>query len=56
MQLRQKIKQERNRLIQKISGEKKSGAPMIPGVSAKEVLLHCEDEEIVSGVIESNNK
>ena len=44
MQLRQKIKQERNRLIQKISGEKKSGAPMMPGVSAKEVLLHCEDD------------
>ncbi|MDQ6755638.1 MAG: amidohydrolase family protein, partial [Bacteroidota bacterium] len=44
MQLRQKIKQERNRLIQKISGEKKAGAPMMPGVSAKEVLLHCEED------------
>ena len=44
MQLRQKIKQERNRLIQKISGEKKAGAPMMPGVSAKEVLLYCEED------------
>ncbi|MBA3673853.1 MAG: amidohydrolase family protein [Chitinophagaceae bacterium] len=54
MLLRKKIKDERNRLIQKISGEKRTGAPMMPGVSAKEVLLHCEDEEIVSGIIESN--
>ncbi len=44
MQLRQKIKQERNRLIQKISGEKKAGVPVIQGVSNKEVLLHCEDD------------
>jgi imidazolonepropionase-like amidohydrolase len=53
--LRKKLKEERNRLIQKIIGEKKSGAPMMQGVSSKEVLLHCEDDEIVSGVSESNN-
>lgn len=45
MQLRKKIKDERNRLIQKISGEKKTGAPVIQAVSAKEVLLHCEEDE-----------
>jgi adenine deaminase len=45
MQLRKKIKDERNRLIQKISGEKKAGVPMMQGVSAKEVLLHCEEDE-----------
>ena len=44
MQLRKKIKEERNRLIQKISGEKKAGVPMMPGVSYKEVLLHCEED------------
>ena len=45
MQLRKKLKDERNRLIQKISGEKRSGTPTIQAVSAKEVLLHCEEEE-----------
>ncbi|MDB5221546.1 MAG: amidohydrolase [Chitinophagaceae bacterium] len=54
MQLRQKIKDERNRLIQKISGEKRSGTPVIQAVSAAEVLLHCEDEETISGVIEND--
>lgn len=44
MQLRIKIKEERNRLIQKMSGEKKAGVPVIKGVSAKEILLHCEDD------------
>jgi len=27
---------------------------VVQGVSAAEVLLHCEDEEIVSGIIETN--
>jgi imidazolonepropionase-like amidohydrolase len=54
MQLRKKLKEERNRLVQKIIGEKKSGTPMIQGVSNKEVLLHCEDDKIVSGITESN--
>ncbi len=54
MQLRKKLKEERNRLVQKIIGEKKSGTPMMQGVSSKEVLLHCEDDEIVSGITESN--
>ena len=54
MQLRKKLKEERNRLIQKISGEKKSGTPTMQGVSGKEVLLHCEEDEIVSGITESN--
>ncbi|MEJ7672382.1 MAG: amidohydrolase family protein [Chitinophagaceae bacterium] len=54
LQLRKKLKEERHRLIQKISGEKRTGAPVMQGVSAAEVLLHCEDEEIVSGIIETN--
>lgn len=53
MQLRKKIHQERNRLIQKMIGEKRSGAPVMQGVSNAEVLLHCEDDEITSGIIES---
>ncbi len=53
LQLRKKIKDERNRLIQKISGEKRSGAPVVQGVSAAEVLLHCEDDIIISGIIEN---
>ncbi|MEO6404490.1 MAG: amidohydrolase family protein [Ferruginibacter sp.] len=44
-QLRKSIREERNRLIQKIVGEKKSGTPMMQGVSNAEVLLHCEEDE-----------
>jgi imidazolonepropionase-like amidohydrolase len=54
MQLRNKIRDERNRLIQKISGEKRSGVPVIQAVSATEVLLRCEDDEITSGIIEND--
>jgi imidazolonepropionase-like amidohydrolase len=54
MQLRNKIREERNRLIQKISGEKRSGTPVIQAVSATEVLLRCEDDEITSGIIEND--
>jgi imidazolonepropionase-like amidohydrolase len=50
LKLRQKIKQERNRLIQKMSGEKKSGGPVVSAISAAEVILHCEDDETISGV------
>ena len=39
------IKYERNRLIQKMSGEKRSGAPMVPAAANQEVLLHCEDDD-----------
>ena len=56
MQLRKRLKDERNRLIQKISGEKRSGAPTIQAVSAAEVLLRCEDDEITSGVIENEKQ
>ena len=45
MLLRQKIKAERNRLIQKMNGEKKSGGSVIPAVSTKEILLHCEKDD-----------
>jgi imidazolonepropionase-like amidohydrolase len=53
LQLRNRIKEERNRLIQKISGEKRGGMPVTQAVSAAEVLLDCEDDNIESGVIEN---
>ena len=56
MQLRKRLKDERNRLIQKISGEKRSGTPTIQAVSASEVLLRCEDDVITSGVIENEKQ
>ena len=43
--LRQKIKEERNRIIQKMIGEKKSGGSVVPAMSTKEVLLHCEEDD-----------
>ncbi|MEO5985327.1 MAG: amidohydrolase family protein, partial [Ferruginibacter sp.] len=52
LKLRQKIKQERNRLIQKMSGEKKSGGSVIPAISIPEAIMHCEDDEIISRVTE----
>ncbi len=54
MQLRKKIQAERNRLIQKMSGEKKAGEPVAPPVANMEVLMHCDDEgENFSGIIET---
>jgi cytosine/adenosine deaminase-related metal-dependent hydrolase len=44
MMLRRKIKDERNRLIQKMSGEKRTGAPTIPAMASEEILLRCEDD------------
>jgi hypothetical protein len=41
--LRKQIQAERNRLIQKLAEEKKSGASMVPAQATEEVLLHCED-------------
>jgi len=43
--LRQRLQSERNRLIQKLSGEKKSGTPMVAAKASEQVLLHCEEDE-----------
>jgi imidazolonepropionase-like amidohydrolase len=49
LQLRKQIQEERNRLIQKLSGEKKGGAMMTPAQPRMEVELHCEsDDDAVS--------
>jgi imidazolonepropionase-like amidohydrolase len=41
--LRRNISAERNRLIQKMMSEKKSGAPMQPAAPSFQVLLNCGD-------------
>ena len=43
-QLRKELQQERNRLMQKLAGEKKSGASMAPAFAAQQIELHCESE------------
>ncbi len=43
--LRRKITAERNRLVQKLSAEKKSGAPMIAAQANPQVVLHCEADD-----------
>ncbi len=53
LQLQKKIQGERNRLIQKMSGEKKGGEPVAAPVATKEVLMHCDSiGEIYSGIIQ----
>ncbi|MDQ2718422.1 MAG: amidohydrolase family protein [Bacteroidota bacterium] len=42
--LRKQIAQERNRLVQKLSAEKKSGTPMIAAQASEQVVLHCEED------------
>ena len=55
MLLREKMKQEKNRLIQKLAGERRAGTTMVPAQASTEILLRCEDDNIVSGIIENNN-
>ncbi len=44
-QMRKQVQAERNRLIQKLSGEKRSGTPMVAAQPTEHVLLHCEEDE-----------
>ena len=48
---RKYIGQERNRLIQKMLGEKKSGAPMGAATPSYQILLSCGDHQEHSGLI-----
>ena len=43
--MRKQMQAERNRLIQKLSGEKKSGAAMAPPTPTEQILLRCEDDD-----------
>ena len=51
MMLRKHIREERNRLIQKMLAEKKSGAPMQAATPSFEVLLNCGDHAEHNGLI-----
>jgi imidazolonepropionase-like amidohydrolase len=51
MMLRKHISEERNRLIQKMLAEKKSGAPVQAGTPSFEVLLNCGDHAEHNGLI-----
>ncbi len=42
--LRKNIKEERNRLIQKMSGEKKAGLSVLPVQASAKIILRCEDD------------
>jgi len=49
--LRRNIAEERNRLIQKMLAEKKSGGPMQPATPSFQVLLSCGDHDHHDGLI-----
>lgn len=42
--MREEIKQERNKLIQKMNGEKRAGAPTTPAFASYNEVLHCEED------------
>jgi hypothetical protein len=50
-EMRKQIAAERNRLIQKMNGEKKSGLPVGPAVPSFQVLLNCGDHAHSHGLL-----
>ena len=51
LELRKSITSERNRLVQKMLAEKRTGAPMRPAQPSVSVLLSCGDHEGHNGLI-----
>jgi len=51
LELRKKISSERNRLVQKMLGEKRSGAPTRPAEPSWQVILSCGDHAHHDGLI-----
>jgi imidazolonepropionase-like amidohydrolase len=51
MEMRKKIASERNRLIQKMIGEKRMGNPMQPATPSFQVVLSCGDHDHHDGLI-----
>ncbi|MEJ7913054.1 MAG: amidohydrolase family protein, partial [Chitinophagaceae bacterium] len=51
MELRKKISSERNRIVQKLLGEKRSGTPVQPAQPTITVLLNCGDHEHAKGLL-----
>lgn len=50
-QLRKELTAERNRLIQKMNGEKRAGGPTMPAVPSYSVLLNCGDHDHSHGIL-----
>jgi adenine deaminase len=51
LELRKKIAGERNRLVQKMLGEKRSGGPVGPATPSFQVVLSCGDHDHHDGLI-----
>jgi imidazolonepropionase-like amidohydrolase len=51
LELRKKIAAERNRLVQKMLGEKRSGGPVSPATPSFQVVLSCGDHDHHDGLI-----
>lgn len=52
LQKRKKISDERNRLVQKMLAASKSGAPTVAARPTAQVILHCEDHDHKSGILD----
>jgi cytosine/adenosine deaminase-related metal-dependent hydrolase len=50
-QMRKLQAAEKNRLIQKLNGEKRSGGPMAPPTPSYSVLMNCGDHEHSHGIL-----
>ncbi|MCS3796030.1 amidohydrolase family protein [Niastella sp. OAS944] len=51
LEMRKKISAERNRLVQKMLGEKRSGGPVGPATPSFQVVLSCGDHDHHDGLI-----
>ncbi|OQP66730.1 amidohydrolase family protein [Niastella populi] len=51
LEMRKKIAAERNRLVQKMLGEKRSGGPVAPATPSFQVVLSCGDHDHHDGLI-----
>jgi imidazolonepropionase-like amidohydrolase len=51
LEMRKQVAAERNRLIQKMTGEKRSGGPVGPAVPSFQVLLNCGDHSHSHGLL-----
>ena len=52
LELRKRISSERNRIIQKMIGEKRSGAPTQPPQASMEITHRCEEYDHKHGILE----
>lgn len=51
LQLRKRASEERNRLIQKMMGEKRAGAPMQPAQPSMEIMHSCSEHQHKHGLL-----